>query len=234
LRYAIRFATSTVGLTPPARSELNKTLCIAQNNIIMKNILSIIICISIAGCSSLPKPDFSAWKPAGPITAVVAAWEPAVSNGDKPMRGFGGRLYFYDQEMSRPAKVKGTIIVYAFDEEGRAFNDSKPNEGFVFDSKTLNSKGVYAKSKIGHSYNLWIPWDAAGPEGKAKKISLIVRYIPEKGASITSSQSTAYLPGRREQTVIPAQVQGQNEAIRQASATPPPSSPQALQSFNIR
>lgn len=200
----------------------------------MKKTIALILCLALAGCSSLPKPDFSAWKPAGPVTTVAAAWEPAVSSGENPMRGFGGRVYFYDQAMTKPVKATGTVIVYAFDEEGRAPTDSRPNEGFVFDNKTLNSKGVYKKSKIGHSYNLWIPWDAAGPEGKAKKISLIVRYIPEKGGSVTSSQSTAYLPGRRDPQVMAVRAAEVNREVRQTSATLPPFPPQALQSFTIR
>jgi len=155
---------------------------------------------------TMPKADFSALKSPGPVTSVIAAWEPAVSNGEKTERGFGGRVYFYDSEMNRPVKIKGTVIVYAFDEDGRSQWDAKPNEGYVFDSKTLNSRGVYSKSKLGHSYSLWIPIDEAKPENPSRKISLIVRYIPEKGASVVSSQATAHLPGRRDQEQLVAKV----------------------------
>ena len=141
----------------------------------------------------------SALKPPGPVSSVIAAWEPAISSGDNPERGFGGRVYFYDSEQNRPVKIKGTVIVYAFDEDGRDEWDSKPNEGYVFDNKTLNSKEVYAKSKLGHSYRLWIPIDEAKPENLTRKISLIVRYIPEKGSPQVSPQSTVRLPGRRDQ-----------------------------------
>ena len=174
----------------------------------MKHIIFPTICsllLAFIGCASLPTVDLSALKSPGPVTTVIAAWEPAVSNGEKPMRGFGGRVHFYDQDLARPVKVNGKVIVYAFDEEGRLPGDSKPNEGFVFDEKTLNSKGVYKKSKLGHSYNLWIPWDAAGPEGQAKKISLIVRYIPNKGSQVVSQQATAYLPGRQSPAFMVAQ-----------------------------
>ena len=157
---------------------------------------------------TMPKVDFSALKSPGPVTSVVAAWEPAVSNGENPERGFGGRVYFYDSELNRPVKIKGTVVVYAFDEDGRCQWDAKPNEGYVFDSKTLNSRGVYAKSKLGHSYNLWIPIDAAKPDSPSRKISLIVRYIPDKGPSPPpSSQATVHLPGRRDQERFVAQVE---------------------------
>jgi len=156
-----------------------------------------------------PQVDMSALKPPGPVATVVAAWEPAVSNDENPMRGFGGRVYLYDQDRQRPVKAKGTLVVYIFDEEGRMPGDEKPNEGIVFNEKVLNSKGVYKKSKIGHSYNLWVPIDAAGPEGQAKKISLIVRYIPQKGgSSVTSTQSTAHLPGKFNGETMVAQQNG--------------------------
>lgn len=153
----------------------------------------------------MPKVDLSTLKSPGPVTTVVAAWEPAVSNDENPDRGFGGRVYFYDSE-NRPVKVKGMVVVYAFDEEGRVPWDAKPNEGYVFDSKTLNSKEVYSKSKLGHSYSLWIPIDKARQESPSRKISLIVRYIPEQGSPKVSKQATVYLPGRRNQEPLIAQV----------------------------
>ncbi|MDR0328894.1 MAG: hypothetical protein LBI05_11425 [Planctomycetaceae bacterium] len=173
-----------------------------------------------------PSVDMSALKPPGPVTMVAAAWEPAISNGENPLRGFGGRIYLYDQDMSRPVKAKGTIVVYVFDEDGRKQGDEKPNEGLVFGEKILNSKGVYKKSKVGHSYNLWIPIDSAGPDGETRKISLIVRYIPEKGgSSITSAQSTAHLPGRHSAETMLAEsngtLQSLSESVHQVSAQRP-------------
>jgi hypothetical protein len=179
----------------------------------------------LTGCMSAPKMpnvDFSTLTPPGPITSVIAAWEPAVSSGENSMRGFGGRVYFHDRDL-RPAKVKGRVIVYVFDEDGRLPGDEKPNEGIVFDEKILNSKEIYKKSKLGHSYNLWIPLDSAGPEGKAKKVSLIVRYEPDKGAPVVSSQATVFLPGRHEAAMMAQNWQTRtNEGpIQQAGARAP-------------
>lgn len=181
----------------------------------------------LCGCSAMPAPSLAIWKSAGPAASVNAVWEPAVSNeGGKSMRGFGGRIYFYDQGQTQPVKVDGTVVVYAFDEEGRDPSNTKPNEGYVFDAKTLNSRGVYKKSALGHSYNLWVPWDSEGPDGKAKKVSLIVRYIPKKGSSVVSSQATAYLPGKREQeqypnTVLASGTDAQQGPIQQVSLQTP-------------
>jgi len=156
---------------------------------------------------SMPKVDMSALRSPGPVASVIAAWEPAVSNGENPERGFGGRVYLFDSDMQRPVRARGTIVVYAFDEEGRCQWNAKPNEGYVFDSRTLNSREIYSRSSLGHSYSLWIPIDEARPNSPARKISLIVRYIPDKGSSVVSSQATAHLPGRREQEQFIAQVE---------------------------
>ncbi|MCL2005716.1 MAG: hypothetical protein FWG73_06080 [Planctomycetaceae bacterium] len=160
-----------------------------------------LLLVLLTGCAStikMPQVDLASLKPPGPVTSVIATWEPAISNGENAQRGFGGRVYFHDQDW-RPAKIKGTVIVYVFEEDGRTPGDAKPNEGIVFDEKTLNSKGVYSKSSLGHSYNLWVPVDVANPESPMKKVSLIVRYVPDKGTPVMSSQTTSHLPGRREQ-----------------------------------
>jgi hypothetical protein len=176
----------------------------------MRNVVTLTICTLIfsTGCMSLPKVDLSALRSPGPVTTIIAAWEPAVSNCNNPQRGFGGRVYFYDREMNRPVRIKGTVIVYVFDEDGRDDWDTKPNEGFVFDSKTLNSREVHERTQLGHSYRLWIPIDDARPDSPARRISFIVRFIPDKGSSVVSSQATAHLPGRHDQERLIAQVEG--------------------------
>jgi hypothetical protein len=159
----------------------------------------------LVGCSAtsaFKTPDFSAWKPAGPAAKTIAAWEPAIKhNGDKPAeRGFGGRVYFYDASERKPIKVKGNVVVYAYDEEGRKVDDNVPTVSFAFDQKDLDRN--YSKSKLGHSYNLWIPWDSQGADGKAKKVTLIVRYIPDKGSSVLSSQVAVHLPGKMDEKMM--------------------------------
>ncbi|GHT25401.1 hypothetical protein FACS18942_00100 [Planctomycetales bacterium] len=145
----------------------------------------------------------SSMLPAGPPVKSLAAWEPAVKHSDleKPQRGFGGRVYFYDEDGSKPVKVKGCVVVYAFDEENRKPNDNAPTRSYFFAKDDV--KKLYSKSKLGHSYNFWIPWDEEGPDGKAKKVSLIVRYVPDNGSSVVSSQAAVYLPGKA----------GQNEML---------------------
>ena len=189
-------------------------------------LLPLCLLITLTGCATLkvPQIDTSFLKPPGPVTSVIASWTPAISNGENSERGFGGRVYFHDQDM-RPVKIKGTVIVYVYEEDGRKPCDPKPDEGVVFDEKTLNSKGVYAKTSLGHSYNLWVPIDADGHEGQAKKVSLLVRYVPNQGTPQFSSLATTHLPGRRGGQEVPVaepdwQVREKTEVVHQAWADP--------------
>jgi hypothetical protein len=156
-----------------------------------------VCCFIAAGCNSnIRKPDLTVLLSPGPVAKTQAIWTPAIQTGEQPQRGFGGRVYFYDNEEKRPIKVDGTIAVYAFDETNRKPNDNEPTRVYTFAKEDV--KKSYVKSKqLGHSYNLWIPWDVAGPDGDAKRISLIVRYIPDKGSSVVSQQVTAYLAGNK-------------------------------------
>lgn len=173
-------------------------------------LLSIFLLVTI-GCGSTDwaskRPDFSHLKPAGPPARAVAAWEPAVRHdGEKtPERGFAGRVYFYDQDARKPVKAKGNVVVYAFDEEDRKPGDNAPTRSYFFAKNDV--KKLYSKSKLGHSYNFWVPWDTEGPEGNVKKVSLIVRYLPDVGSSVVSSQAAVYLPGKSGQTELAAKTE---------------------------
>lgn len=126
-------------------------------------------------------------------TKIVAVWTDAVLHqaGKPATRGFGGRLMFYGPEDNTPLKVEGTLVVYAFDEEGRLPTDVKPDRKYVFPPDQFARH--YSKSKLGHSYSVWIPWDEVG--GPRKEISLIARFIPKNGSAIISAPSRQILPG---------------------------------------
>jgi hypothetical protein len=150
----------------------------------------------------------TALKPAGPAATAVAVWEPAVrqgSEGAAAQRGFGGRVYFYDQGQTKPVKIDGNVMVYAYDEGTQKPTDVEPARSYYFAKDDV--KKLHSKSKLGHSYNFWVPWDSEGASGDVKKVSLIVRYVPEKGASVASSPAVAYLPGQNGQTELLAKTQ---------------------------
>ena len=53
---------------------------------------------------------------------VSVFWSEEVENRadmDRGVRGFGGRLYFYGKDPDKVIKVKGDLVIYAFDETNR-------------------------------------------------------------------------------------------------------------------
>jgi hypothetical protein len=138
-------------------------------------------------------------KPGKP-DKVVALWSDTIltQSGRPPTRGIGGRLMFYEGKNEEPIKVEGTLVVYAFDETDRDANNSRPDRKYVFTTQQL--PGHYSKSKVGHSYSIWLPWDEVG--GPQKELTLIVRFQPKEGAVAVSEPARQLLPGR---IVPPAQ-----------------------------
>ena len=126
-------------------------------------------------------------KPGKP-DKIVALWSDTVltQTGRPPIRGFGGRLMFYEGKKEDPIKVDGTLVVYAFDETDRDANNTRPDRKYVFTPQQLPLH--YSKSKIGHSYSVWLPWDEVG--GLQKEITLIVRFQPREGEAVLSSRAS--------------------------------------------
>jgi hypothetical protein len=154
------------------------------------------------GCTSLSlkKPDvwplnISDNKPGMP-SQVVTNWTDTIlyPSNEVPVRGFGGRILFYADGKKDPVKVEGSLVVYAFEEKDHNLANVKPDRKFVFTKEQLATH--YSKSKLGHSYSVWLPWDNAG--GDQKEISLIARFMPEKGNVVTSEQTKHLLPGKTE------------------------------------
>jgi hypothetical protein len=152
-----------------------------------------------AGCAqwnvgksfSLPTP----WeeKPGTP-DKIVAMWTDTVLNHSDAasQRGFGARVMFFEAKKEKPIKVDGTLVVYAFVEDGRDPNNVKPDRKYVLTAEQLPSH--YSKSSLGHSYSVWVPWDEVG--GEQKEISLAVRFEPKEGAAVVGDLSRQVLPGR--------------------------------------
>ena len=159
--------------------------------------------LSSAGCSTWMKDRRGSLfakeeKPAAP-TKIVAMWTDTVlyQPGISPRRGFGGRLMFYDNQNKDPIKVEGTLVVYAFVEDGRDPEKVRPDRKFVFTPEQFADR--YSKSSLGHSYSVWLPWDDVG--NPQLEISLIVRFEPVAGAVVVSEQTRHVLPGPPAATV---------------------------------
>ena len=124
---------------------------------------------------------------------MEGTWTDTVLNqpGQKPQRGFGGRLIFYGRDDHKPILVDGQLVVYAFDETGREATDNRPTRRYVFPADQMPLR--MSESEIGASYSFWLPWDEAG--GPQTEVSLICRFEPKGGAVVVSEQTKHLLPG---------------------------------------
>lgn len=131
-------------------------------------------------------------EPGNP-TRLTAIWTETIlhQTNQRGVRGFGGRVTFFDSTSEDSIKVDGTVVVYAFDDTAGEASHNVPDRKYVFTPDQLSQH--YGESTIGHSYSLWIPWDDAG--GEQKQISLIVRFIGKSGGVLMSKSSRLILPG---------------------------------------
>jgi hypothetical protein len=132
---------------------------------------------------------------------VAGTWTEAVLHqSGEGTRGFGGRLFFYDQGSADPIRVRGQLVVYAFAEDARKESDNKPTKRYVFPAAQFAKHE--SESDIGISYSVWLPWDAVG--GEQTEVSLIARFEPSQGGGlVVSDQTRQRLPGRpRPETLL--------------------------------
>jgi len=122
---------------------------------------------------------------------ITTLWSHTVLNqqGKRSVRGFGGRIMFHGKEGDKSVKVQGSLIIYAFDET--THSKSAPDRKFVFTAEQFESH--YSKSKLGHSYSVWLPWDEVG--GPPRRINLVARFEPTDGPMIMSDNAIQLLPG---------------------------------------
>lgn len=158
--------------------------------------------VLLAGCAALGRPSQGPGQRPGGMKKGAAAvpvkmaaiWSPAVLNrpGEPPMRGFGGRLYFYDAD-NRPVAVEGQLMVYAFDDSNPYSDGKTPDRKFAFTAEQFAQH--YSPTELGDSYSIWIPWDAVGqPQAE---VSLVPILTTTSGQLVMGQPSRALLPGPR-------------------------------------
>jgi len=193
-------------------------------------VASCLLAVSISGCSTLTsgkdskrnKKD-SSWsffkkKEYQQPQSMNVTWTYDIftKEGKPPTRGFGGRLYFYN-ERSQAIPVEGELTVFGFDDTSRSHDGASmesADKKFRFTSEQFTTH--FSESELGASYSIWIPWDAA--PGTRKKIMLIPTFKTTDGRVIRGNAATVLLPGvapeLNEQPVIQASAQ---RGVQQAS-----------------
>lgn len=135
----------------------------------------------------------------GPVK-MASTWAPdvLVQTGKTPTRGFGGRLFFFD-EKTKAVPVEGTLTVHGFEIDASGKDSQiKP---FKFTPEQFTRH--FSQSDFGASYSIWIPWDAAG--GEEKRISLVATFETTGGKIVQGPPTTVVLPGTKtEQAEIAA------------------------------
>lgn len=126
------------------------------------------------------------------VTKMAVIWKDTVYNGaGKSIRGFGGRVFFYN-ESNQPMEADGEFLVYGFDDSEKESQGAAADRKYVFEREKLASH--FSESEMGPSYSFWIPWEKAG--GVRKTITLIPVFKTEDGRVVKSGQSIQTLPGK--------------------------------------
>ncbi len=121
---------------------------------------------------------------------LAVTWTPdtIIQTGRTPTRGFGGRVFFYDDK-SKSVPVEGTLVVHGFDDSLE--NGSSGAKRYEFTPEQFTRH--FSQSDLGASYSIWIPWDAVG--GEKKRISLVTSFKSTSGKPIQGIPATMMLPG---------------------------------------
>jgi len=154
--------------------------------------------MALPGCSSLELPKDMRWpwekdKTKVPVR-MTDLWTFTVlrQTGQPGVRGFGGRVIFFNAD-DKAIKVDGTITVYAFDARSDDPGRAQAERKFVFLPDDLPKH--HEETKLGHSYNFWLPWDEVG--SKEMQISLVTRYEGKDGDLLMGSPCRQILSGAK-------------------------------------
>ena len=164
------------------------------------------LCVVMSGCASFTKEKdksktskSSSWLPWSKKeyqtpTSMAVIWSEDVLTlpGHPVTRGFGGRIYFYN-EKSQAIPVEGELVVHGFDESMRqqqGSNKAAADKRFRFTSEQFTEH--FSESQLGASYNVWIPWDAGGTP---RKITLVPTFITTKGNMVRAEAAKVTLSG---------------------------------------
>ena len=146
---------------------------------------------------------------------MIPLWSDTVLHqaGSKGQRGCGGRFMFYTGDNKEGVRVDGAVTVYVWNDT-QSGKQRKPDKKYVFPAEKLQNH--YSKSKVGHSYSFWIPWDAAGSDHT--ELTVVARFVGRDGSDITTPASKVILPGPVSMPTVPQTAQQANGGTDHDSA----------------
>ena len=140
---------------------------------------------------------------------IVAIWTNSVFNepGQLPVRGLGGRVYFYDAE-HHAIPVDGKLSVFLYDDtEGDEQVKQEASKVVHFLPEEVQSN--YTPTDFGPSYSFWVPWDAVG--GERVMLGVIPVFTDSNGRMVVGDQAGHLLPGAEP---VKTEVELQEEVIQ--------------------
>ncbi len=125
-------------------------------------------------------------------TKMAVLWSPDLLTvaGQPPTRGFGGRIYFYNDK-SQTIPVEGELVVHGFDETVKKATQGQehlPDKRFRFTAEQFTEH--FSQSDLGASYSVWIPWDSN--DHTLKELTLIPTFISSKGQAVSRRAGQSY------------------------------------------
>jgi hypothetical protein len=175
--------------------------------------------------------------------SMVAIWteDTLIQPGKPYTRGFGGRIYFYN-EKSQAIPGEGELMVYGFeDKSGDLAKGSWPSDPQLASQDTKRFRFTpeqftqhFSESQLGASYSVWIPWDAVG--GPQKKIILCPMFISKAGRIVRGETSKLSLSGpggpaanlAQQPNPLSPNAAATHPSVQLASATLPTVTPNSL------
>src|SRR4029453_7149160 len=160
-------------------------------------------CAVCCGCKTITPPNWAkSWytaqepkvvesKYARPVRMAVI-WSPALLNttGQKPTRGFGGRIYFYDAA-NKAVPVEGQLVVYGYDDTRVRTDGKTPDRKYAFTPEQFTSH--FSETELGASYSVWLPWDEVG--GPQLDVSLVPIFTATSGQLVVGESAKNLVPG---------------------------------------
>jgi hypothetical protein len=166
-------------------------------------LLVLVPMLLLAGCTGTGPKGNAKWKfpwskksdvpePYPNPVRMAVTWAPdtIIQTGRTPTRGFGGRIFFYD-EKTHAVPVEGDLMVHAFAEMPDGSVGEVKRYQFTAEQFTKH----FSQTDLGASYSIWIPWDAAG--GEQMRISLVPTFKASSGKLVQGETALVGLPGKR-------------------------------------
>ncbi|GAB5404751.1 MAG: hypothetical protein Aurels2KO_29820 [Aureliella sp.] len=162
----------------------------------------------LTGCSTLgskdaakKSSDVKIWSPSTWFeeeyqtpNSLAVIWAPDVLavQGQPTQRGFGGRVFFYNDRM-QAVPVEGDLVVHGFDTDNQGQREANVSADKTYKFGADQLVNHFSPSELGASYSIWVPWDQEG--GERKQISLVATFKTEDGKIVQGTPAKLFLPG---------------------------------------